>query len=170
VNELALFAGAAMKICKRCLHTLPEQAFYRRGTGFRSECKACAKAMTANWYAKNGDAARAKVRQWTAENGDKLKAYRAANRRKHYLQELGRKYGVTGEWFEQQMNAQGAACACCRRVFSWDDKQVKPHVDHCHISGKVRGLLCNGCNTTLGIVGDSVERLVALAEYLKCHG
>src|SRR5574343_175623 len=124
MRELALFAGAAMKACRRCSRLLPAGAFYRRGSGYRSECKDCAKAMTSDWYARNSEAARAKVRQWNANNREKVKAYRSANRRKHYLQECARKYGITPEWFDRQMALQGSSCACCKRVFSWDDKQI----------------------------------------------
>lgn len=170
MNELALFAGAVMKVYTQCKQELPAESFYRRGAGLRSECKGCAKAMTASWYAKNGETARAKVRDWSARNSDRVRAYRQANRRKSYLQESRRKYGITPEWFEARMAEQGEACATCQRPFCWDDKQTKPHIDHCHATGKVRGVLCNRCNTVLGLVGDQAELLNSLAGYVTCHG
>jgi 5-methylcytosine-specific restriction endonuclease McrA len=170
MNELALFAGAFMKTCSQCKRDLPVDSFYRRGNGLRSECKECAKAMTANWYAKNADDARAKVREWNAQNKEKVRAYRQANRRKHYLQECGRKYGVTPEWFEARMAEQNNSCATCGKPFSWDNKQTKPHVDHCHVTGKARGILCNRCNSVIGLTEEQQQLLLSLAEYLKCHG
>lgn len=41
------------------------------------------------------------------------------------------------------------------------------HFDHCHATGKFRGWLCNGCNTTLGYVKDNPKTLMKLAKYLK---
>lgn len=40
-------------------------------------------------------------------------------------------------------------------------------VDHCHTTGKVRGLLCNNCNTALGLVDDKIEVLKRMIKYLK---
>jgi hypothetical protein len=113
---------------------------------------------------------REKARAWRIANPDRVLAYRKANRRKHYLQESARKYGIADGWFDAQMAAQGEACATCRKSFDWDDKQTKPHIDHCHDSKRVRGILCNRCNTVLGLVTDSGPLLSSLAEYLKCHG
>lgn len=113
---------------------------------------------------------RIKAKQWRLDNPERVIAYRHANRRKIYLQESRRKYGITSEWFEARMAAQGQACATCRKPFCWSNKQTKPHIDHCHSSGTVRGILCNRCNTVLGLVGDQSEILASLAGYLKCHG
>jgi hypothetical protein len=55
---------------------------------------------------------------------------------------------------------QGNACALCG--------QGKPeHVDHDHVSGRVRGILCFGCNRALGYVADDPIRLHRLADYLE---
>ena len=43
------------------------------------------------------------------------------------------------------------------------------HVDHCHRTGKVREILCNKCNTTLGHVREDLNFLESLAEYLRRH-
>lgn len=52
-------------------------------------------------------------------------------------------------------------CSVCQNVV------VKPHVDHCHKTGKLRGFLCNKCNTLLGLVGDSPNLAYVVADYLK---
>lgn len=41
-----------------------------------------------------------------------------------------------------------------------------PKVDHCHDTGRVRGMLCHGCNTALGKLGDNVAGLRRALEYL----
>jgi hypothetical protein len=136
MNELALFAGAAMKT---------------------------------HW--KSSEYAREKAKAWRLANPDRVKEYRQANRRSIYLTESARKYGITRERFAEMMATQGEACATCRRPFDWGDKQTKPHIDHCHSSKKVRGILCNRCNTVLGLCKDDYGLINNLAEYLRtCHG
>lgn len=44
------------------------------------------------------------------------------------------------------------------------------HIDHDHATGKVRGMLCSTCNTSLGMLGEDIERILGLAEYKKLHG
>jgi hypothetical protein len=79
------------------------------------------------------------------------------------------KYGLTVEELKSMEKAQGGKCAACG--LSMTRMQKGPHVDHCHKSGKVRGLLCSPCNVTLGHVRDDPRVLRALAAYLeKRHG
>lgn len=77
---------------------------------------------------------------------------------------LKRNYGITLEDFKRMAEEQSSACAiCCRPA-------VKLCVDHDHATGKVRGLLCSGCNTALGGLRDSVTSATAAAAYLTKHG
>ena len=110
---------------------------------------------------------RERARAWRLANPEYVKDYRRKNRRAIYIVESMRKYGITRKWFDAQMQQQGNACATCSRPFDWDDKQTKPHIDHCHSSGKVRGILCNRCNTVLGLVADDSPLLSRLAGYLE---
>lgn len=161
------------KRCSKCGNDLPLSAFYQR-TGAKSHhsaCKVCERAMAKDWYERNKDKATAKVKEWRQQNSDAVKQYRADNRQKHYRQEIGRKYGVEPSWFDEQLQRQGNACVCCKRQFQWGGKQTTPHVDHCHDTKAIRGILCNRCNTVLGLCEDDDKLLSALARYLrKCHG
>ena len=161
------------KRCSKCSNDLPISAFYQR-TGSKSRhsaCKVCERAMAKDWYERNKDKATAKVKAWRQQNSDAVKQYRIDNRQKHYRQELVRKYGVEPTWFDEQMRQQGDSCVCCKREFQLGDKQTSPHVDHCHETKAVRGILCNRCNTVLGLCKDDDKLLSSLARYLrKCHG
>jgi hypothetical protein len=78
---------------------------------------------------------------------------------------LGR-YGLTQASYLAMLEAQNGVCAVC----SAPPKAGRSlHVDHCHSSGKVRGLLCPNCNSALGHAKDDQERLRLLGEYLKRH-
>ena len=170
MNELELFAGAAMRKCSKCGEYKTDENFYRRGTGRQTQCIQCSKASAKEWYASNPDYRKEKARVWRTENPDYVRDYRKTNRRRIYMVESARKYGITTEQFDEMFDRQGGCCGTCQKSFDWTDKQTKPHIDHCHLTGKVRGLLCNKCNTVLGLVEDNAEVLSNLIEYLKCHG
>lgn len=80
-----------------------------------------------------------------------------------------RKYGLERGEMERMLAAQDGKCLICARE---PDPNAKPqyrrlHVDHCHTSGKVRGLLCGNCNTMIGLAGEDPARLLAAAHYLQ---
>jgi hypothetical protein len=159
-----------MKACSNCGFQKAPEAFYRRGTGRQNKCIECSKVAAKDWYAANPDYRREKAREWRAENPDYVRGYRKDNRRRIYLVESARKYGITTEQFDEMWASQNGSCATCRKLFDWSIKQTKPHIDHCHTTGRVRGLLCNACNSVLGIVNENADVLSALIGYLECHG
>ena len=74
------------------------------------------------------------------------------------------KYGVTKEYLIELYQKQDGKCAICAEVPS---TQRGLHVDHCHESGKVRGLLCHGCNVALGSFRDNPDLLTKAIEYIR---
>jgi hypothetical protein len=93
------------------------------------------------------------------------RAYREEHREKlnKYARKraLARNYGMTQTDWEEMYRAQAGLCLLC------EEKHERLCVDHCHQTGKVRGLLCLQCNTALGKLGDSVPALVRVVSYLK---
>ncbi len=75
-------------------------------------------------------------------------------------------YGLTSQQYAEKLTAQGGGCAICGR--SPSEKQPL-FVDHCHVSGAVRDLLCQWCNTVLGYASDDAARLMSAANYLRRH-
>ena len=70
-------------------------------------------------------------------------------------------YGLTKEAYELMRKEQKNRCKICNTKFF-----KTPHVDHCHKSGKIRGLLCFYCNNGLGIFKDNPMFLLEAARYL----
>ncbi len=62
------------------------------------------------------------------------------------------------------LKEQEGKCAVCSKV-----PENKLNIDHCHKTGKIRQLLCRGCNTALGHVNDNIEILEKLILYIKKH-
>ena len=73
-------------------------------------------------------------------------------------------YGIEPEEYLQMHKNQQGRCAICG-----EEPTTKRglHLDHCHETGKVRGLLCHGCNTGIGSFGDDPELLKKALDYLK---
>jgi len=75
-------------------------------------------------------------------------------------------HGVTLEEYNAKLEAQDYRCAVCGEAH-FDDKKL--HFDHCHTTGENRGLLCGNCNRALGLMGDSIDDLQSLIDYLKAY-
>jgi hypothetical protein len=75
---------------------------------------------------------------------------------------LKRKYGMSLEEYGAMWTRQGGACAICERPF-----RRTPHVDHCHVTRLVRGLLCSNCNVGLGYFEDNPIFLRRAAAYVE---
>lgn len=79
---------------------------------------------------------------------------------------LKRKYGLTFETRDALLASQGGVCKLCGRPVKFGTAGGA-HVDHCHSTGRVRGILCQKCNTALGTLGDTAESLERAVRYLK---
>ena len=73
-------------------------------------------------------------------------------------------YGLSLDEYKHLFIKQNNSCAICKCVFS---NKKHTHVDHCHITNKVRALLCHGCNTAIGLFKESPENLKSALKYLQ---
>jgi hypothetical protein len=81
---------------------------------------------------------------------------------------LKRNYGITLDEFNRMLTEQGGGCAICgAREGKGKGNGVRLHVDHDHVTGKARGLLCGTCNRGIGQLGDDLERVLAAVRYLQ---
>lgn len=99
---------------------------------------------------------------------DKKKDYRTSSNYKRVRREwdLLSKYRLTWDMYLQILDSQGGKCPICAVPLDSKDAR-RAVVDHCHSTGKVRGVLCSSCNTSLGKFRDSVEILERAIQYLK---
>ena len=141
--------------CKRG-HALDAASVIVYKNGKSKECRICRrerdKAAHIRWrLTGHGKEAQKRYRQ--SEKGKAASRYRG---RTHWLKKY---YGLTRQAFDELVNQQHGTCAIC-------EKQAKLFVDHDHVTGKVRGLLCNMCNRALGGFYDDPKRLHRAAEYI----
>lgn len=149
------FTGAEPKTCRRCGEVKPlrEYSLSRRETPtqnavYRSDCKTCCSARAMEWQRANPSRAVAAGRR------AKLKVY-----------------GLTPGCYDALIAKQGGVCAICGRdepnAHGRTGKKFQLSVDHCHDTGRVRGLLCQNCNRAIGLLGDNVELLRKAIDYLE---
>ena len=147
--------------CQDCGVTLDAENWYWFGKAYRRySCKPCwidrQRAYKAN--------ARPETVEARKERRNKLaRERRAANPWDHRDRQWRRNYGIDLEGYLDLLDKQGGGCAICR---GGTNGRGVFHVDHCHDTGKVRGLLCAKCNILLGHADDDTARLRAAIAYL----
>ena len=94
---------------------------------------------------------------------------RAANRDYYKNADLRKNYGVTLDWYNAKHDEQNGLCAICARPETAviRGKTIALAVDHCHDTGKVRGLLCRSCNNAIGAFEHDPDMLFAAIAYLE---
>lgn len=145
--------------CGKCKAFIDPHLF---GTEKARKCRECTRTKRAAWRAKKSverlEQEAKKTLEWRKENP-------AYERRRHLL----RKYGVTPEWYEKQLILQNFHCALCTATSGRQNEEFLLFVDHDHVSGKPRGLLCSRCNVHLGIYEQFPLWHRMARRYLRIH-
>ena len=128
------------------------------------------KAEAAARYYSNVELSRIRSRDYYAKNpamwAASSRIYRAKNTDRVRLSRRTANYGLTQEEFHTLWNLQAGRCAICvERLI--DDGTRLTHIDHCHKSGEIRGILCKDCNFGLGWFKDSKNLLLRAHDYLN---
>lgn len=160
-----------MKKCNTCRETLEFTMFHRcrkSTSGYKAKCKKCRSIKQKEYRRKNKmrylqlekqtrirnkSSIQASNRKWASKSYDERLAYR-----------LNYKYGITIENYNNMFELQDHRCGICKK-----DQDLLPKklcVDHCHKTGKVRGLLCDICNRMLGQARDNTDVLNNAIKYL----
>ena len=107
-------------------------------------------------------------RHYTCKECTKARVKRNHNSTTYRRQHLRRNYDISLEEYEEMLSIQGSKCAVCKTEKAGGKHNVFC-VDHDHVTGKVRELLCKDCNIVLGIINDSPEHLGRLMAYILKH-
>lgn len=127
--------------------------------------------MAAQQRSEDPDERREYYRQYYLRHAEKIKAnttrYARRNREKITLREWKRRirqYGITEHDWYIMLDQQKGVCAICGGPPREGQRLC---IDHCHTTGRVRGLLCHRCNLAIGMLDDTPGRLDKAAEYLR---
>lgn len=114
--------------------------------------------------------------KWQKNNLDKVNHWKATSEFNRYYEHkkwvyIKSNYGITRTQYEEIDKKQNNVCAICLKPESIYDKRKNRirtlSVDHCHLTNKIRGLLCGNCNRALGLFKDCPERLKKALIYLQ---
>lgn len=110
---------------------------------------------------------------YVARTATTASRWRRANKKGRYRRSrnsmLRHRYGIGIDEYEAMLERQSGECAICGRADSGIEGKTL-HVDHCHETGKVRGILCHPCNNGLGRFDDNKELLLKAVKYLEENG
>jgi hypothetical protein len=177
-----------LKICTVCKMVKPYDQYgshKRTLNSLNPQCKDCVNVRSAADYQKSIDVRRKQhkeyyenhkqesrarsekrnilkhddIKHWYKENHKKYKQLHAAKAR-------FRIYGLTEDDYRKMLEEQKNKCLICESDFT----AKGPQIDHCHKTGKVRGILCSLCNTAIGKLKDSVEIITRAAKYVETEG
>ena len=145
--------------CSMCKRTLPRENYSPKrnsATIIAKRCNECRAKPAVTWNERNPD----RVKRATAR-------FVAAGKAR--VGRLKARYGMSQSDYDAMLAAQGGKCAICGTTTP-GGRFTPFQIDHCHDSGKVRGLLCTNCNRALGYFGDDPDRIMAAARYLRTNG
>lgn len=143
------------KYCPKCERTLARSNFGTRNKKkyAKSWCREC----EATWQQEYRAADPEKAKEMAREHDEKFR--RSGNKHDYHLRS---KYGLTLKDYERMLDQGGGGCWIC----GTEPTARRLHVDHDHKTGKVRGLLCWSCNSSIGRFKDNPELLMRAAAYL----
>lgn len=146
----------SIKSCSRCKEEKPLSDFCRSNrikSGRTAHCKECDVAYRKSWISKNEAKYKDQQHQYYLKNKHTV---RMRSKIAHYK----KAYGMTLDEVESLLKSQQGTCKICGNVLG------EFHVDHCHLTGRVRGILCPFCNKGLGHFMDKKENLESALAYL----
>ena len=142
------------KRCYNCTNTKSISDFHKGA----SQCKDCAKVYAKEYREKNYT----KVREVQKASYQK---YQEKYKKRADVRRIERDYGLSEEDYQALIKKQNNRCAICDKTGGFGLEKLV--IDHCHKSGKVRGMLCRLCNTSLGGFRDNEEQLMNAIYYLR---
>jgi hypothetical protein len=147
------------KWCPRCESTKDLATEFYGGKSNKTYCILCQRERANETYKTN---ANIRIRMGLATT-----KYRGNenNREWRKWQHKFNSYGMTLDQYAALEESQDFQCAVCSEESTRDF-----HIDHNHVTGKIRGLLCGSCNMALGSFKDSIRRMLAACEYLARVG
>lgn len=167
-----------MKTCSRCNQEKPKSEFYSKS----AQCKECVRAKVSKRrsehrdkinaqkrenYKKNPARYREATREWRRKNPDRKRETARKHREKYRdrlrIKDACWRYKITPDDLNALIKKQKGRCAICGATTTG---KRGLHVDHCHETGMVRGILCGRCNASIGMLGDRFDLVKKAYRYL----
>ena len=146
-----------MKICTKCKKKKLDKEFHVNKTQKRGRCYICNDCKKDN-YDKNQEKITAHRRTFYSKNKDRI-----------MIKQRKRLYGISDIEYKKLFLKQKGICAICKggETTTSNGKIKKLSIDHNHETGQIRGLLCQRCNTAIGMLSDNTECLARAIVYIE---
>lgn len=176
-------------LCSACKGEFPTSSFHKATKttrGYQYKCKACTSLIDTNLTPERRATKLKNLEQWRIANPGKKKEQKRRhyekhkdridqrakdwyenNKERHINNALLRKYGVTLDQYNLLRAQQDFRCAVCDAHETDIGKQM--FVDHDHVTGKIRKLLCTKCNVGIGMLQDNPDIMERAAKYIRDH-
>lgn len=157
-----------MKKCYKCEETKDSSDFYKDITskdGLSSKCKICARTFKAKDFRNKTEKYCPRCNNILPINSFDLSStgdgYQTACKTcRNLVKTISQYPNLTWDWYHKMMHHQRGRCKIC--------KESSPlQIDHCHETGKIRGLICGPCNRGLGHFRDRVDYMASAIDYLN---
>src|SRR5271156_5229416 len=139
-----------MKKCTKCHEIKDLSNYYKHNTnkdGHFSSCRECNRIRLTNY----------RKYYYGTESS---KNWRNKNKVKITNDRMKKDYGITLEEYDKMLKDQNNLCLICENpetsINPYNKKIVRLSIDHCHKTGKIRGLLCGNCNRLIGLAKEDV--------------
>lgn len=152
-----MISSPTLRKCKSCEREKPLNNFYCRNGKYKnyySYCKVCTRRKNLDWYTSNKEHAKQINNAWRNHN---YQHFALVTRERN----LKNAYGITHAQYMKQVEQQQGLCKICNKK-----TDISLAVDHNHITGEVRGLLCFNCNAGLGQFKDNLDNVCSAYNYL----
>lgn len=192
-KEDSLFNSGKFE-CQRCnqVQKLSSFSANKQGRlGIETTCKNCKQYMKDKRDKESGSLRKCRTCGTCAKNAEELELFVKSKDSKfgrynlckkchtesdtnrnsnNSLDKRCRKFGITADEYNNFISIQNNSCAICNKhKDEFSGRGNNFHIDHCHTSGKVRGLLCSNCNTGLGQFKDNIKSLENAIQYLSSN-
>lgn len=146
------------RTCKKCGENKPMNMFYYKTLNKEGRCKPCVSDMRKTSYRNTRDQVITRVTKYRRENPEKIRGTK-----------LKQEYGLSIERYNAMLASQDHVCAGCLKPEStiWRGRVLSLAVDHDHLNGDIRGLLCMRCNRALGMLGEDLDTMRRLIDYVE---
>lgn len=162
-----------LKQCSRCQHIKASTEFHKSPTTrdkLQSRCKECQRELADQYRKAHPERRTAQHRAWRAkqpkgDNARRAREWRKKNPERAKDHDLKRVRKVPLGTYSRMLEAQGGRCAVCGTAKAGGRGRF--HLDHCHNTNTLRGLLCHSCNLLMGHAKDNPDLLRAAINYLR---
>lgn len=158
--------------CRMCKAPLTDDNWSKTLQSYRRYiCTACWRIRQKKYYQKDPNGPEKRLKSYRKRQQSWSVERFALERKKNYIRWIKKRYGISFDEFNNLFLKQSNKCPICDNILKTENIVGRgyngTHIDHCHKTGKIRGLLCSKCNKMIGLAQESIFILENAILYIK---